>query len=146
MAKKSVDWSTVADVEARIKGLPDEQANAVVCALIGHSRVQDVCFGYWNCARCGAQVGDSLGSSYNASHVVAVDHHCDDCRRNVKGLTWKDTYRLSADVHGYLTLLKDEAFSKRRQVELKAEHDAAMETIREYNRAAQERQCDPQEH
>lgn len=132
--KKPVEWNTVADVEARIVGLPEAQANAVTCALIGHSRVQTVCFGYWSCARCGAQVGDSLGGSYNAREVVAVDHHCDDCRRNVRDLTWKDTYRLSAEVLAYLTLLRDEEASQRRQIELKAEHERAMTAIREYTR------------
>lgn len=68
-----------------------ERRNAVTCALIGHSRIQTHCFGYYNCARCGEQVGDALGSVYNgAKTAVVVGHDCDICRENFKSCTWKD--------------------------------------------------------
>jgi hypothetical protein len=74
--------------------ISDEQRNEVTCALIGHSKIQTYCFGYYNCARCGAQVGDSLGGFYpQASEVVVVGHmggNCPTCRANYETLTWQD--------------------------------------------------------
>lgn len=71
--------------------LDKEKRNAVVCALIGHSRVQSTCFGYYYCGRCEAQVGDTLGSVYSgAEQAVVIGHNCPKCRANYKALTWKD--------------------------------------------------------
>lgn len=63
---------------------------AKVCALIGHSRIQQYCFGYFNCARCGAYVGDSLGGIYDATTIVIEGHDCPLCRKNYQALGWKD--------------------------------------------------------
>src|SRR6185503_1499613 len=83
---------TEAEVLARVEGLTDDQAKAVVCALVGHSRIQDHCFGYYTCARCGAQLGDALGGVYSAANrAVVVGHDCPVCRENAKELTWRDT-------------------------------------------------------
>lgn len=62
----------------------------ILCVLIGHSNIEDVCFGYHYCARCGEQVGDSLGSVYFNSKSVVVGHNCNICRENYKKLTWRD--------------------------------------------------------
>jgi hypothetical protein len=80
-----------ADVRARVEGLSDEQRNAVVCGLVGHSRIQTACFGYVYCARCEAQLGDTLGGVYDTSQIVIKDHDCDICVKNAESLTWKDT-------------------------------------------------------
>lgn len=83
---------TKREVLARIKGLEPRIAEATVCALVGHSRIQTHCFGYYNCARCGQQVGDTLAGSYSgAEKAVVVGHNCDTCRENAKALTWRDT-------------------------------------------------------
>lgn len=67
------------------------QRNTLTCALIGHSRIQTVFFGYYSCARCGDQLGDTLGSVYSeASNAVIVGHNCKTCRKNYKQLMWKD--------------------------------------------------------
>ena len=80
-------------VEARIDGLDEDTQKHVVCALVGHSRIQEVCFGYYSCARCGTQVGDSLASVYpGAETAVVVGHNCPTCRRNAEALTWRDTF------------------------------------------------------
>lgn len=77
----------------RALGTVDEETEKdIVCALIGHSRIQYTCMGYFNCARCGAQVGDPLAGYYDASHVVIVGHDCDVCRKNFETCTWKDTF------------------------------------------------------
>lgn len=69
----------------------EQQKKEVTCALIGHSRIQTFCFGYFYCARCGEQLGDSLGGYYaNAEKVVIVGHKCPICEKNYKELTWKD--------------------------------------------------------
>ena len=63
----------------------------VFCALFGHSNIQTSFWGYFNCGRCGFQVGDSLASSYpQATKVVIIRHNCQKCRDNYKKLTWKD--------------------------------------------------------
>lgn len=69
----------------------DEQRNQIVCSLIGHSKIQTTCFGYYYCGRCGDQVGDTLGSSYpGVKDVVIVDHDCPTCHDNYDKCTWKD--------------------------------------------------------
>lgn len=66
--------------------------NTLTCALIGHSRIQTYCFGYFNCARCGDQLGDTLASIYpGAKEAVVVGHDCSQCRENAETLTWRDT-------------------------------------------------------
>jgi ribosomal protein L37AE/L43A len=84
---------TLKEVKDRIKGLDDKTAKRIVCALVGHSKIQNFCFGYYTCARCGMQVGDSLGSIYpGAETAVIVGHNCSKCQKNFKECTWKDTF------------------------------------------------------
>ncbi len=75
-----------------------EQRNSIVCSLIGHSLIQTTFFGYYNCGRCGNQLGDSLASIYPAVEVVViVGHNCDTRQENYKKLTWRD--KLYAPTH-----------------------------------------------
>ena len=67
-----------------------QQRNEIVCALIGHSEIVEVCWGYWTCGRCIEQLGDSLGGAYSNTVAVIVGHNCKVCRKNYKALTWKD--------------------------------------------------------
>ncbi len=85
-------FETEAELTAALNALPldDEQKRATVCAWLGHSRIQDVCFGYYSCNRCGAQIGDALGGVYDDSRVVVVGHDCDVCRANYAELDWRD--------------------------------------------------------
>lgn len=70
----------------------EAQRNQIVCTLIGHSRIQTICFGYYYCARCGDQVGDTLASIYpGAEKAVVVGHNCETCRANYAECTWEDT-------------------------------------------------------
>ena len=78
----------------RVLGMPLDTQRSIVCAIVGHSKVQTVFFGYYNCARCGEQVGDKLGSVYDDKEVVVVGHDCPVCRANAAKLTWKDTLLL----------------------------------------------------
>lgn len=80
------------EVKKRIAGLSAEQAKAVVCALVGHSQIQTYCFGYYNCARCGEQVGDSLAGAYVGTDAVVVGHNCEKCQ-------FRQT-RLASHLHG----------------------------------------------
>lgn len=76
---------------AALEPLDDEQRKAITCALLGHSRIVTGCFGYVNCARCGAQLGDLLFSFFDgASEAVVVGHNCQTCRDNFKKLGWED--------------------------------------------------------
>ena len=84
---------TKKDVRARIQGLPEDTTKAMICALVGHSRIQTTCFGYYYCGRCDAQVGDTLASTYDARGVVIVGHDCEVCRKHAKTLTWRDTWK-----------------------------------------------------
>lgn len=70
--------------------ISEDQRNAIVCALIGHSKIQKHCFGYFYCARCGDLLGDKLGGYYDTSDAVIVGHNCEVCRANYKKLSWKD--------------------------------------------------------
>ena len=73
-------------------GIEDEEKKkSITCSLIGHSRIQTHFWGYYNCARCGVQLGDGLGAFYpDAKKVVVVGHKCPICEANYKELTWKD--------------------------------------------------------
>ena len=84
------DQMTQSEVEARIEGLDDDQARKVVCALVGHSRIVGIWFGYYSCARCKARIGDKLGGSYDDSDDVIVGHQCQKCMDNYTKLGWRD--------------------------------------------------------
>lgn len=67
------------------------QKNSIICSLIGHSKISTTCFGYRYCARCGEQVGDSLGSiDFGVKEAVIVGHNCDTCKDNFKKCDWRD--------------------------------------------------------
>ncbi len=67
-----------------------KKLKAVICALVGHSRIVTQCFGYVHCARCEAQIGDTLAGAFDGKSTVILYHDCDMCRRAAKSLTWKD--------------------------------------------------------
>lgn len=80
------------EVLARIEGLPEDVQKRIVCALVRHSRIETMCFGYHYCARCGTRVGDTLASAYpGAEQAVIVGHNCEICRTNYAQLDWRDT-------------------------------------------------------
>lgn len=72
--------------------ISDEQRREIACSLIGHSRIMTICFGYWSCARCGQQIGDSLGGAFDGRDKIVVGHDCEVCRKNYKSATWQDTF------------------------------------------------------
>ena len=82
------------ELKEMLKKIPykdDEHRNRIVCSLIGHSRISEICMGYRNCARCGALLGDSLGSmDMGRPDAVIVGHNCMDCKANYEECTWKD--------------------------------------------------------
>ena len=63
---------------------------AIICVLLGHSRIITQCFGYIHCARCEAQIGDTLGGVFDAKTCVILYHDCETCREAAKSLTWRD--------------------------------------------------------
>src|SRR5688500_2222201 len=68
-----------------------EQRNKIVCALIGHSRIATMCFGYVYCGRCEEQIADKLmGSDSLAEERVVVGHNCETCRANFEKMDWQD--------------------------------------------------------
>lgn len=79
------------------KKLTLEQRRAIYCVKNGHSRLRTFCFGYHHCARCGQQLGDSLGGAYTAadgtvylSHLKGKKMDGCPCRENVKKLRRSD--------------------------------------------------------
>ena len=87
-AKRSI---TQKEVRAKIAGFDLDTQRKMVCAMLGHSRIQSVFFGYYSCGRCDTQLGDALGSVYfGAETAVIIGHNCDKCRENAKMLTWRD--------------------------------------------------------
>lgn len=85
MTEKEYD----AKIEA-LEPLTDVQRKDVTCALLGHSSITTGFFGYVYCARCGEQVGDTLGGCYRDPLEVRVGHNCQTCRENYEKLGWKD--------------------------------------------------------
>lgn len=87
---------TVEELESKLSALGelnDTTKKSVVCALIGHSLIQETCFGYHYCGRCGEQVGDTLGGTYyDAPNTVIIGHVCETCRTNFEKLDWKHKY------------------------------------------------------
>lgn len=86
-SKEELD-AALAPIKARVT---EEQFKEMVCTLIGHSRIIDTSFCYVYCARCGDQIGDTLGGSFNGRDHVINGHDCSVCRENAKALTWRDT-------------------------------------------------------
>ena len=84
--------NTEQELMAKLEALgemDEDTRNNVVCSLLGHSNIQDSCFGYYNCARCGEHVGDAVGGIYDSSDVVVVGHDCPKCRANYEKLNWR---------------------------------------------------------
>lgn len=84
---------TVETVQARIAGLDDETQKKMVCALVGHSKIVEMCIGYVHCARCGAQIGDTLSGIWDAETAVIVGHDCVTCHKNFAALDWCHTFK-----------------------------------------------------
>ena len=64
---------------------------AIMCAVFGHPRVIDCCFGYETCARCNYQLGDSLGGiGIELKGYVITRHNCKICRKNWRKLKWHE--------------------------------------------------------
>lgn len=85
--------TTEAELMDRIAALGDldeDQRNQIVCALIGHSRIVSMCFGYVSCARCATQIGDTLGGCFDLTESVIVGHKCSVCTANFEKLDWAD--------------------------------------------------------
>lgn len=87
---------TEAELNMKIAALnlsdDDPRIKSIVCQLIGHSRIIEMCFGYVYCARCGAQIGDRLLGFYDTTEAVVVGHNCDSCRANYEKMDWKDRF------------------------------------------------------
>jgi len=75
---------------ASLGEMDEDTRNHVVCSLLGHSKIQEHCLGYYNCSRCGDLLGDSIGGTYSAQNVVVVSHNCPTCRANYDKLDWRD--------------------------------------------------------
>lgn len=90
-----MEIKTLKQLEQKLSALGEmsnEQRADVVCSLIGHSRIQTTCFGYFYCGRCEAQLGDTLGGTYSAENIVIVNHNCEKCRTNFDKCDWRDMY------------------------------------------------------
>ena len=84
--------NTEQELKAKLEALgemDEDTRNSVVCSLIGHSGIQSSFFGYYYCARCSEQLGDSFGGIYDSSDVVVIGHDCPICRANYDKLDWK---------------------------------------------------------
>lgn len=90
-----INIKTKKELETKLEALGEMDIATkkdVICSLIGHSNIQEMCFGYVSCARCGTQVGDTLAGIYENKKQVVVGHNCEICRENYKKLSWKDKY------------------------------------------------------
>lgn len=94
--ERIMERSVVGDMTKRqllttLKTVPEELKTSVVCAMIGHSKIISLCFGYVKCARCDAQI-DQFGSVFDTTDSVIMRHNCEICQENFKKLGWKDLY------------------------------------------------------
>lgn len=76
-----------------------EQRNSIVCSLIGHSRIRTFFFGYNYCARCGAQLGDSLGGTWSVDDHYIEGHDDKECLKNLKKMKWQDKLYVSKKIY-----------------------------------------------
>lgn len=83
---------TKTEVIKRTRDLPRSLRAGVVCALIGHSDIVTTCWGYVYCARCQAQVGDTLGGAATLKDKVIVGHKCKECRATYAKMDWRHRY------------------------------------------------------
>mgnify|MGYP001558843726 FL=1 len=92
--RKTKEIKSEGELREILKKIPyrdNEHRNTIVCSLIGHSLISTFCFGYRNCGRCGALLGDSLGGAdYGKLEAVLIGHKCEKCRENYKKCSWKD--------------------------------------------------------
>jgi len=71
----------------------EDHKKRIICSLIGHSNICDICFGYRSCGRCGETLGDNLCSiDPGRENSVIIGHNCKICRANYKKCSWKDKY------------------------------------------------------
>lgn len=77
-------------LEALGPGIDEETRKGIVCALVGHSRIVDACFGQITCGRCGTILGDTLAGCYDTNDKVVIDHNCELCKVNYKKMGWRD--------------------------------------------------------
>jgi len=78
------------EVLSKIPIKDEDQKKKVVCAMLGHSKIVIACWGYINCGRCGAQLGDTLGGIFPLTTYVVIGHNCETCKKNYEQMTWKD--------------------------------------------------------
>lgn len=94
MVKKTKEIKTKKELMEVLSKIPitdKSQRNDIICSLIGHSKICTTCWGYRYCGRCGAQLGDSLGSiDFGVKEAVIVGHNCKVCRENYKKCDWRD--------------------------------------------------------
>ena len=92
---------TQEELELKFKAigkLSEDEKKKITCALIGHSKIVESCFGYITCARCDSQLGDTLGGIYDTSSNVIVDHECEACKQNWIKLSWEDKFLVEYDM------------------------------------------------
>ena len=85
---------TPQEVKRKLHGVPKDKQGALVCALVGHSRIVSEYWGYVYCGRCQTQVADKLGGAgyAQAKECVQIGHGCKVCRANYKRMGWKDKF------------------------------------------------------
>jgi hypothetical protein len=78
--------------------ITEEQKSAVACAILGHSKVIDACFGQITCGRCGANLGDTLVGTYTIPEGSFLRKSVEENianRDKWDSLSWSDTYLIT---------------------------------------------------
>ena len=70
---------------------------SIFCAIFRHSHLVTNCIGYKYCARCGAQLGDTLAGTglsvgKGGHFLIGQTCQCDKCRASFDSLTWLDRF------------------------------------------------------
>ena len=79
----------------KTKQITLEQQAQIYCIKNGHANYVWKFFGYVHCGRCGQQIGDQLGSIFDTTELIVVNHKCSICSKLKKKLSSLDKKILS---------------------------------------------------
>lgn len=74
----------------------------ILCVLVGHACVEQGCFGYWHCDRCGEQVGDSLGGAHKPPVIRNCFEGCSHCTKAWAKATFWQRFGVKPNGGGFL--------------------------------------------
>jgi hypothetical protein len=108
---------------------------SIFCALFRHSHLVTNFIGYKYCARCGAQLGDTLAGTglsvgKGGHFLIGQTCQCDACRASFDSLTWLDRFMCDKPVWPTDEYVASEKKKKREFLETLMASRADRERVR----------------